>query len=250
MNFTCTSSATIEVSDHSCSPMRNVKRLMGKAPVAVVVAPLCARVTGTTTSLLTPLMLSLPATSNLLASMRLMLLDWKVALGNAATLNHTALGSSALASRPMSTLPVSTVKAILLVASLAGSKATWALKVLNLPSTGTPICLLTNWISLWAGTSACCAMRMQEGSTAGQGQKQRASSGKSMRTIEVTRPAAGSSSDSGTGGRDAAQACSIHAQTPCVATSRRGPQSGASGRRPHARRPAPPGCSAAYCARA
>ncbi len=80
-----------------------------------------------------------------------------MALGNWATLNHTGLGSSALASGPMSTLPVSTVKAILLVASLAGSKLIWALKVLNRPSTGTPICLLTKRISLWAGTTACCA---------------------------------------------------------------------------------------------
>ena len=43
------------------------------------------------------------------------------------TLNHTALGSSASVSlEPRVALPVSTVKVILLVASLAGSKATWA----------------------------------------------------------------------------------------------------------------------------
>jgi len=69
-----------------------------------------------------------------------MLDDTNWACGNLGTLNHAGLGSSASVSRePSVALPVSTVKAILLVASLAGSNATCALNFLNWPSSGTPI---------------------------------------------------------------------------------------------------------------
>jgi hypothetical protein len=185
---------------------------MAKAPVAVVVAPFWASVTGTTTSLLRPLMLSLPATSNWLAFTRLMLLDWNVAWGNAATLNQVALGSSALASRLMSALPVSTVKAILLVASWAGSNATWALKRLKRPSTGTPIWRLTNTMSLCAGSSVCWAWAASGSS----GSNETAAKEKDHKRAFIQQFLHQEIKKSISGG-----------QRPCAATNRRGPAAGA-----------------------
>ena len=126
-------------------------------PVAVVVAPLCASVTGTTTSRDTPLMLSLPATCRWVLSTALTLVDWKVAWGNLGTLNHSALGSSASVSRePMVALPVSMESAMLLASTLAGSNATCALNFLKWPSMGTPIWRTVNAMLLCAGSSCCC----------------------------------------------------------------------------------------------
>ena len=131
--------------------------MIGKAPVAVVVAPDWVSVTGTTTSLLTPLIASLPAISYLPPPSALIVPDWKVAFGNLAALNQTGFGSSASASLLIETLARSTLNAILLAAGLAGSKAIWPSNWRKRPSTGTPICLLTKVISLCAGTSFCCA---------------------------------------------------------------------------------------------
>ena len=64
----------------------------------------------------------------------------------------------------MVALPMSTVKAILLVAGVVGLNATCASNFLNRPSTGTPICLLTNTISLCVGNSFCCARADTPGS--------------------------------------------------------------------------------------
>ena len=110
------------------------------------------------TSRLVPLIWSLPLTSNLPPPRPLTAVEWKVACGNLAVLNQLGRGSSAsLSGTPRVALAMSTVKAILLVSGLEGSKAICASNFLKRPSTGTPICLLTKIISLWAGTSFCWA---------------------------------------------------------------------------------------------
>ena len=58
LNVTCTSSATMEVSAHSPSPILKARRLSGRLPVAVVVPPDCVSTTGTVTSTDVPLMVS------------------------------------------------------------------------------------------------------------------------------------------------------------------------------------------------
>jgi hypothetical protein len=154
----CTSSATMEVSAHSPSPILKARRLRGRLPVAVVVLPDCVSTTGTVTSTDVPLMLSLPATSNLPPPWALMLEDSKMACGNWGTLNQTGLGSSASVSRaPMVALPVSTVKRMRLVASLAGSNASCASNFLKCPCNGTPIWRALNSTRLCAGSNCCCA---------------------------------------------------------------------------------------------
>src|SRR2546422_9056221 len=62
---TVTSFATIEVSAHSASPIRNVRRLIVKLPLALETAPDGATMTGTTIVCVRPLIDSVPATSNL-----------------------------------------------------------------------------------------------------------------------------------------------------------------------------------------
>src|SRR6185295_13556659 len=88
-NLTCSSLATIDVSFHSPSPMRKSRRLMTKAPVAIVLPPDCDSVSGTTTSRLDPLTLSFPATSNLPPPKAFTLLDWKMACGNCLVENQS-----------------------------------------------------------------------------------------------------------------------------------------------------------------
>src|SRR6218665_422677 len=158
LNFTTTSLATIEVSFQSPSPILKSRRLIVKLPVAVVVGPACATCTGTTTSFVAPLIASLPVTSNLPPPRAFTALDWKVACGKAFVLNQSGLTTSAsVSAAPSETLARSIVKPIFAVSVFFGSNATWASNFLNLPSTGTPICLLVKAISLWAGTSFCWA---------------------------------------------------------------------------------------------
>src|SRR5260221_172337 len=127
LNCTCTSSATMEVSPHSPSPILNCRRLSGSVPVAVVVVPDWASCTGMLTFWTWPLMLSLPSTWYLPPPSALTAVESNTACGNLATLNQSALGSSASVSlAPMVALPVSTVKRILLVSGLAVSNWTWA----------------------------------------------------------------------------------------------------------------------------
>jgi len=84
--------------------------------------------------------------------------DWNVACGNCLVANQSGLVSSAsVSATPSATLPRSMVRPIFEASGFFGSKATCASNFLNLPSTGTPICLLTKAISLCAGTSFCCA---------------------------------------------------------------------------------------------
>ena len=131
---------------------------MTNMPFAVVLAPACASATGTTTSWLAPLIVSLPATSNRPGPAALTVLLANVACGNSLVLNHSGLMSSASVSgAPSAALPRSTLKLIFAASGFFGSKATCASNFLNLPSTGTPICLLVKAISLCAGTSFCCA---------------------------------------------------------------------------------------------
>ena len=180
LNLTCTSSATMEVSAHRFADLEG-QPAMGSAPVAVVVVPFWVSVTGTTTFWLLPLMVSAPATSNLPPPRALMLDDTNWACGNLGTLNHAGLGSSASVSRqePSVALPVSTVKAILLVANLAGSKRDLCAELLELAFGSTPIWRAVNCTSLCAGTSCCwasaaCAPAAQRSANhdAGQGSGQ------------------------------------------------------------------------------
>src|SRR2546425_1174764 len=158
LNCTCTSSATMEVSPHSPSPILNCRRLSGSVPVAVVVVPDWASCTGMLTFWTWPLMLSLPSTWYLPPPSALTAVESNTACGNLATLNQSALGSSASVSlAPMVALPVSTVKRILLVSGLAVSNWTWASNFLKWPCRGTPICLAVKFTALWAGTSFCSA---------------------------------------------------------------------------------------------
>ena len=130
--------------------------MSAKAPVAVLRAPLCASVNGTATSCVAPLIVSLPAASNLPPPRAFTALDWNVACGNLAALNHAALGTSASVSGdPKLALAVSILNAICAACGLAGSNATLASNFLKRPSTGTPICLLTKTISLRAASSFC-----------------------------------------------------------------------------------------------
>jgi len=127
-------------------------------PLAVVFGPACASATGTTTSWLAPLITSLPATSSLPGPVALTLLLWNVACGNSLVLNQSGLTSSAsVSAEPSVALPMSMLNAIFAASGFFGSNATCASNFLNLPSTGTPICLLVNAISLWAATIFCCA---------------------------------------------------------------------------------------------
>src|SRR5436190_2320866 len=158
LSLTCTSLATIDVSFQSPSPMRKSSRLMTKAPLAVVFAPVCASVTGTTRSRLKPFSASLPLTSNRPAPSGLTVVDWNVACGNSLVLNQSGLAISASVSAvPMATLARSIASAIFAVSGCFGSNATCASKRLNLPSTGTPIWRVVNASSLCAGSSFCCA---------------------------------------------------------------------------------------------
>ncbi len=131
---------------------------MANAPVAVVVGPACVSAIGTTMSLVVPLTVSLPATSNLPPPLALMDVDANVAFGNLATLNHSGLGTSASVSgAPSEALPVAMVKATLPVSGFFGSNATSAVHFVNLPSTATPISLIAKVIWLCAGTTLAWA---------------------------------------------------------------------------------------------
>ncbi len=123
-----------------------------KLPMAVEVPPDCVIVTGTPTSRTLPLMVSLPSTMNLPLPRPLMAVDLKVASGNFATSNQIDLGSSASASgTPSSPLSIVICTLMLPDSGFFGSRSSVASKVLNLPSTGTPICLVTKTTSLCEG---------------------------------------------------------------------------------------------------
>src|SRR5438552_13790660 len=127
---------------------------MTKLPVAVVVAPACARTTGTTTSRAAPLIASLPTTSKRPGPLGLTLVDWKTACGNCLMLNQSGLASSAsVSATPRATLARSMVSAIFAASGFFGSNASCASNLRKRPSTGTPICLLVKAISLFAATS-------------------------------------------------------------------------------------------------
>ena len=154
LNFTSTSSATIEVSAHSPSPILKAVRLSVKLPVAVELPALCVSATGTTTSRAVPLMVSLPAASNLPPPRPRNVVDTNVAFGNFAVLNHAALANSAsVSAAPRLALPRSTVKFTWPACGCLGLKSICASNCRKRPSTGTPICLLVKAISLCAGTS-------------------------------------------------------------------------------------------------
>ena len=105
---------------------------MTNVPLAVVVGPACASTTGTTTSWLAPLMVSLPATSNLPGPVALTALLANVACGNSLVLNHSALTSSASVSgAPSAALARSMLKLIFAASGFFGSNATCASNFLN-----------------------------------------------------------------------------------------------------------------------
>src|ERR1700712_4009541 len=100
---------------------------MVNEPVAVVAGPAWVTAIGTTMSLVVPLTLSLPATSNLPPPLALIPVDANVAVGNFATLNQVAFGtSSSVSFEPNDALAVLIVKLTLPASGFFGSNATSA----------------------------------------------------------------------------------------------------------------------------
>src|SRR5688500_15879737 len=174
LNFTCTSFATTVVSVHSPCPMVKSSRLTVKLPVAVEVPPDCVMVTGTIRSRTMLLMVSLPLTTNLPLPRLLMAVDRNVASGNFATSNQVDLGSSTSASgTPSNALSMLICTLALPLSGFFGSSSRLASKVRNLPSTGTPICLVTKVTSLCAGCSrgGVCAVLAAAAAASSDAQK-------------------------------------------------------------------------------